>query len=163
MAEGISEVFIVLWAIDVVRIDALQFGWLVALEMAVAILGYIPISKLADQTSRHPFVLATFSFFALFPLAVGLSHSLAALAFAFFIGGLREIGEAPRKALIVDLAHAERRAQDVGAYYLVRGLIVMPGALIGGLLWKQSPQLPFIVAFLIGIGAIISFGRRLGS
>jgi hypothetical protein len=69
-------------------------------------------------------------------------------------------GEAPRKALIVDLARADRRARDVGVYYLVRGLIVMPAALIGGLLWKVSPTLPFLVAFVVGLGALIAFGRK---
>ena len=159
MAEGISEIFIVLWALDIVKVSALQFGWLVALEMAVAIAGYIPISKLADRADRRPFVLATFAFFALFPLAVGLSHSLLALAAAFAVGGLREIGEAPRKALIVDLAHAERRAQDIGVYYLMRGMIVMPAALIGGLLWKVSPSAPFFVASVVGLGALFVFRR----
>jgi MFS family permease len=111
---------------------------------------------------RRPFVLATFSFFALFPLAVALSHGFVAMVVAFVVGGLREIGEAPRKALIVDLARAEHRAQDVGAYYLVRGLVVMPGALIGGLLWNLSATTPFWVASAIGTGAVLVFAKRNG-
>jgi hypothetical protein len=44
----------------------------------------------------------------------------------------------------------------VGLYYLIRSLSITPAAAIGGLLWKISPQVPFIVAGVIGlIGTIV--------
>jgi hypothetical protein len=45
---------------------------------------------------------------------------------AFIIGGLREIGEPARKAMIVDLAEPEVRARTVGLYYLMRSLAITP-------------------------------------
>jgi MFS family permease len=68
------------------------------------------------------------------------------LLVAFVVGGLREIGEPARKALIVDLAEPHLRARSVGLYYLVRSLAVSPAALVGGALWAVAPRLPFVPA-----------------
>jgi hypothetical protein len=73
------------------------------------------------------------------------------LIVAYVIGGLREIGEPSRKAMIVDLAHDNIRARSVGLYYLLRSLSITPAAAIGGLLWKIAPQAPFIIAGMIGL------------
>lgn len=155
-AEGIPKVFIVLYVLDVLHADALQFGWLTSVQMLAAIALYIPASKLADRLNRKPFVLLTFAFFALFPLAVVTANGMLLLALAFAIGGLREIGEPARKALIVDLAEPAARGRAVGVYYLVRGLAVFPAALVGGWLWSIDPKWPFYAAFLVGTaGALL--------
>lgn len=73
------------------------------------------------------------------------------------IGGLREIGEPARKAMIVDFAKENVRARSVGLYYLVRSLSITPAAAIGGVLWTIAPQVPFITSGLIGIGGTIVF------
>jgi predicted MFS family arabinose efflux permease len=101
-------------------------------------------------------VILTFISFALFPLAVILATNFALLILAFIIGGLREIGEPARKAMIVDFAREDLRARSVGLYYLVRSLSITPAAAIGGLLWKLNPEAPFIAATAIGfIGTIV--------
>jgi hypothetical protein len=75
---------------------------------------------------------------------------------AFVIGGLREIGEPARKALIVDLAVPGLMARSVGLYYLLRSLSIAPAATLGGLLWQARPSLPFLLAGGIGlIGALL--------
>ena len=79
------------------------------------------------------------------------ASNFSLLVVAFIIGGLREIGEPARKAMILDFAKDNVRARSVGLYYLVRSLSITPAAAIGGLLWKLSPQTPFVVAGAIGI------------
>ncbi|MCC6451804.1 MAG: MFS transporter, partial [Acidobacteria bacterium] len=79
------------------------------------------------------------------------------LVLAFIIGGLREIGEPSRKAMIVDFAEPHLRARTVGLYYLVRSLSITPAAFVGGILWGVAPQTPFIVAGIIGIVGTIVF------
>jgi len=86
-----------------------------------------------------------------------LASNFAALVAAFIIGGLREIGEPSRKAMIVDKAVPHLRARSVGLYYLVRSLTFTPAAGLGGLLWMLAPQTPFIVAGMIGITGTIVF------
>jgi MFS family permease len=147
----------VLYAIDVVGISAPQFGVLVAVQMTTSILSYIPAAWLADRTGRKPFVIATFLAFSLFPVAVVMSRSFGALIVAFFVGGLRELGEPARKALIVDLARPALRARSIGLYYLIRSVAIAPAAFVGGLLWKVAPVLPFHVAAGIGLVGTAAF------
>jgi MFS family permease len=127
-----------------------QFGVLVAVQMAAALATYVPAGHLADQLGRKPFVVATFIFFALFPIAVALSRGFVPLIGAFVIGGLREVGEPARKAMIVDMVRPELRARSIGLYYLVRSLTISPAALVGGLLWHIAPAVPFVVAGGVG-------------
>jgi MFS family permease len=150
LAEGIPSVFVVLYVVNVLRADLLQFGWLTSVQMTAAILPYIPVARLADRSNRKPFVLATFVFFALFPLAVVSVGAGLSLVGAFIIAGLREIGEPARKALIVDLAAPQARGRAVGMYYLIRGLVVFPASILGGYLYVINPRAPFFVAFLVG-------------
>ncbi len=155
--EGMVDVFLVLYAINVVGISAPQFGVLVAVQMTTSILSYFPAAWLADRTVRKPFVIATFVAFSLFPLAVVLSHSFSWLVIAFTVGGLRELGEPARKALIVDLARPSLRARSIGLYYLIRSVAIAPAAFVGGLLWKLTPALPFYVAAGIGVIGTAAF------
>lgn len=154
--EGMAEIFIVLYVTNVIGVSLAEYGILVAIQMTTAILVYIPSAKLADRIGRKPFVIATFLCFALFPLAVVLASNFATLVLAFIVGGLREIGEPSRKAMIVDFAEPHLRARSVGLYYLVRSLSITPAAVLGGLLWKIAPQTPFVTASVIGlIGTIV--------
>jgi predicted MFS family arabinose efflux permease len=102
-------------------------------------------------------VIATFVAFSLFPVAVVLSTSFAGLVAAFVVGGLREIGEPARKALIVDLAQPVLRARTVGLYYLIRSVAITPAAFVGGLLWERQPSLPFLLAMGIGLFGTLLF------
>jgi MFS family permease len=149
--EGMVDVFLVLYALNVVGISAPQFGLLVAIQMATAIACYLPAAHFADRFGRKPFVIATFLAFAAFPMIVILAHSFAGLALAFVIGGLREIGEPARKALIVDLVEPTVRARGIGLYYLIRSLAITPAATLGGVLWKVTPALPFAIAGSVGL------------
>jgi MFS family permease len=150
------DVFLVLYATNVVGITAAQFGFLIGIQMATSILVDIPAGRVADRATRKPFVIATFIAFSLFPIAVVSARSFAAVALAFVVGGLREIGEPARKALIVDLAQPHLRARSVGLYYLVRSLAIAPAAFVGGVLWKVSPGLPFYVAAVAGVVELFS-------
>lgn len=149
--EGLVDVFLVLYATNVIGISAPQFGALIAVQMITAILVYLPAARIADRVGRKPFVVATFAAFTLFPIAVVVSRTFEMLVLAFVVGGLREIGEPARKALIVDLAEPHLRARSVGLYYLLRSLAITPAAFIGGVLWQIRPSIPFIVAGVIGM------------
>ncbi len=155
--EGMAEIFIVLYVTNVIGVSLAEYGILVAIQMTTAILVYIPSVRIADRIGRKPFVIATFLCFALFPLAVVLASNFATLVLAFIIGGLREIGEPSRKAMIVDFAEPHLRGRSVGLYYLVRSLSITPAALLGGLLWKHAPQTPFVTASVIGLVGTIVF------
>jgi len=155
--EALADVFLVLYALDVIGITAPEYGVLVGIQMVTAIVGYLPGAGMARRVGRKPLVVATFVAFALFPLAVVAAHSFAGLVPAFVIAGLREIGEPARKALIVDSARPDLRARTVGLYYLVRSLSIAPAATVGGLLWQATPALPFLLAGGFGLLGALTF------
>lgn len=157
LAEGIPQVFIVLYVLNVLGFNSLQFGSFIALQMLVSILVYIPAAKLSDKYGRRPFVVVTFIAFALFPLAVALASGAASLMLAFVVAGLRETGEPARKAMIVDLSPEESRGRQAGLYYLIRSFTVFPASFIGALLWSVSPQAPFFAAFAAGSIGTLAF------
>lgn len=155
LCEGLPEVFLVVWAIEIVRVSPAQFGLLTSVLMATAIASYLPAAALAGRAEKKPFVVLTYVFFTLFPLAVMASRSFGALAAAFAIGGLREIGEPARKALIVDLADPASRGRTVGTYYAIRGFAVAGAAAAGGLLWTVRPALTFAAAGILGVAGTL--------
>jgi len=149
--EGMADVLVILYVVDVLHISVARFGTLLAILFATTLVIYLPASKAVERVGRRPFIIATFCAFALYPLAVVSAHDFTGLVIAFIIGGLREIGEPARKAMIVDFAEPKLRARSVGLYYLLRSLAITPAAAVGGLLWKISPQTPFVVAGMFGV------------
>lgn len=160
--ERIPDSFVVIWATRTMLhpISELSFGWLSALENMTAVLVYVPVAYFADRFSKKPFVLITFVFFTLFPLALLHAHSLAPLTAVFVLRGLKEFGEPTRKALIMDLAPEGRKASMFGLYYLIRDVLVAFAAFGGALLWGISPELNLYVAFGFGVIGTILFAWK---
>ena len=151
--EQIPYAFVVLWCMEVVTmpVTGLQFGLLTTVEMATALLIYIPVAYLADRGHKKPFVQITFVFFTLFPLVLMFCQSFWPLAGAFVLRGLKEFGEPTRKALIMDLAPENRKAGMFGLYYLLRDLVVSVAAFGGAYLWIIGPAVNLWVAFGFGV------------
>ncbi len=157
--ERIPYAFVILWAMNHGGVSAQQFGWLIAIEMITAMLCYIPVAHLADKHGRRPFVLATFLFFTLFPVALLWADNFTWLAIAFAVRGLKEFGEPARKALIIGEAAPELRARTYGAYYLIRDCVVTSGSFLGAGLWTLGPQVNFLGAALCGALGTLWFWR----
>jgi MFS family permease len=165
--EQIPYAFVVIWCMktlgDAVHgqpVTALQFGYLTSIEMATAMIVYIPVARMADRLGKRPFVLITFVFFTLFPLMLFFCRSFWLLAAAFVLRGLKEFGEPARKALIMDLAPEGRKAAAFGFYYLIRDSIVAVAAFGGAFLWNLAPQANFLAAAFFGLGGTIWFAMR---
>jgi len=157
LCEGMADIFVVLYVTNVSGITLPEYGVLVAVQLMTAILIYVPSAKMAERVGRKPLVVATFLCFAFYPVAVILAHNFTGLVLAFILGGLREIGEPSRKAMIVGFAQRHLRARTVGLYYLVRSLSITPASVIGGLLWKVRPETPFVTAGIIGLVGTLLF------
>jgi len=159
-AEQIPYAFVVVWCIKNNGISAVQFGLLTTIEMAAAMLVYIPVAYLADRTTKKPFVLITFVNFTIFPLFLLFSHSFSMMVIAFLIRGLKEFGEPTRKALIMDLAPEDQKAGMFGLYYLIRDVVVSMAAFAGGFLWQLSPAVNLLTATACGLLGTIYFAVR---
>lgn len=155
--EQIPYAFVVIWCLHHAGVSPVQFGVLTTVEMAMAMLIYIPVAYLADRGLKKPYVVITFLFFSFFPLVILFSRSFNLLVMDFILRGLKEFGEPTRKALIMDLAPEDKKAGMFGAYYLVRDVIVSVAAFGGAYLWSISPATNLITAFGFGILGTIFF------
>ena len=161
--EQIPYAYVVLWSMSEIagrataRVSAAQFGILTSIEMAVAILCYIPVAWLADKGTKKPYILITFVNFTLFPLALLFCRSFGLLAAAFALRGLKEFGEPTRKALILDLAPENQKAGAFGVYYLCRDIVVSIGAFGGAFLWQRGPEVNFLAATAFGAAGTLWF------
>jgi len=157
--EQIPYAFVVVWCLKTIAdpVSAVQFGLLTTIEMATAVLVYIPVAYLADRSHKKPFVLTTFVFFTFFPLVLLYSRSFEWLVLAFILRGFKEFGEPTRKSLIMDLSPKSCQAGMFGLYYLIRDVFVSVAALGGAFLWQISPEVNFITAFVFGIIGTVGF------
>ncbi|NGZ05152.1 MAG: MFS transporter [Magnetococcales bacterium] len=160
--EHMPYAFVVIWCMKEIAtpVSAVEFGVLTSIEMATAVLIYLPVAWMADRTSKKPFVVITFLFFTAFPVLLLHADSFTMLVIAFIVRGLKEFGEPARKALILDLAQPDRRAMAFGAYYLVRDLFVAAGAFIGALLWQIGPEVNLWSSAAFGLAGTIWFALK---
>jgi MFS family permease len=157
--EQIPYAFVVVWCMKMIAspVTAFQFGVLTSIEMATAVLVYVPVAYLADRSTKKPFVVITFIFFTFFPAVLFFCHSFTWLVPAFILRGLKEFGEPTRKALIMDLAPEGQKAAMFGLYYLLRDIIVSLAAFGGAFLWLIGPGANFVTAFLCGVAGTVGF------
>jgi MFS family permease len=148
------------------------FGYLLGVEMLVALLTMIPAAKVAERVGLKPVVALGFAVYGVFPvvliyapevLSPYLSLSgIMVLVFAF--SGLRFAGLPSHKALIVGPAERGAGGRVTGTYYLLRNTVVIPSAALGGYLWDfVNPEVAFSVAAVIGVlgtGYFLLFGRE---
>jgi MFS family permease len=159
--ERIPYAWVVIFAMDYIGVSGEEVGLLTTVEMVAATLCIIPTSYFADRYGRERFVVATFVMFTLFPICLIVSRSFSALIVAFAIRGLKEFGDTSRKALIIEYCESQRRGQMVGAYYLVRDLIVSVAAILGACLWNLGAGLNFLTAALFGVAGTIYYIRTI--
>ena len=155
--ERVPYAWVVIFAMDYIGVSAKEIGLLTTVEMLAATLCIIPASHFADRSGREPFVIVTFIMFTLFPLSLLVSRSFSALLVAFAIRGFKEFGDTSRKALIIGYCDPARCGQMVGAYYLVRDLIVSSAAILGAYLWKMNPNVNFLGAAALGVAGTIFY------
>lgn len=157
--EQIPYAFVVVWCMKSIAepVSAVRFGLLTGIEMATAVIVYIPVAYMADRSAKKPFVTITFIFFTLFPLVLMYSRSFEWLVLAFILRGLKEFGEPTRKSMIMDLAPENCKAGMFGLYYLIRDVFVSFAALGGAFLWLISPETNLITAFIFGVIGTLGF------
>ncbi|MFB6171452.1 MAG: MFS transporter [Haloarculaceae archaeon] len=134
------------------------FGVLLAVEMAVALLTMVPMAALSRRVGLKPVVALGFAVYAVFPaLLIAAPADPLVVAALFGVSGLRFAGLPAHKALVVGPAAQNAGGRVTGAYYLVRNAVVIPSALLGGVLYARSPALAFGVASAVGLAGVVAF------
>ena len=162
---SVSDAFLVLWAyqggIEVVWLPLL---WAAAHAVRSAI--SIPAGYLSDRLGRIPVVTGGWLIRAGLLAVMGTVSQDGTLLWGLFLAyaGATACTEGAERALIGDRAPPEQKGTAFGIYYLVSGLLALPGALLFGGLWQSLGQgSAFSVAAaltLIGAGAFVRQARR---
>lgn len=186
-ARGMVSVFVVVFVIDTVGVEATLlgrrfrpdafFGLLVAIESAAGLLSTGVARRLTERDGRS-LVAVDFLESSLLPLALLImpADPLAA-ACVFALSGLRLVGRPARRTATAtalerslgetpmgESAAAGERGGAVprGAierYRVVRDVVTIPSALLGGVLYAVSPSLAFGLATVVGASGVCEFGR----
>ncbi|QKY18886.1 MFS transporter [Halolamina sp. CBA1230] len=148
------------------------FGYLLGVEMLVALATMMPAAKLAERVGLKPVVGLGFLVYGTFPVVLIYGPEVLepvmslqwALVLLFAFSGLRFAGLPSHKALIVGPAEQDAGGRVTGTYYLLRNTVVIPSAALGGYLWQYvSPELAFTIAAAVGVagtGYFLAFGRE---
>jgi len=140
------------------------FGILLAVEMLVALLTMVPTAKLARRVGLKPVVALGFLVYAVFPvLLINAPANALVVVLLFALSGLRFAGLPAHKALIVGPAAVDAGGRVTGSYYLLRDVVRIPSAAIGGWIYAADPELAFGVASAIGVVGVayfVAFGEE---
>ncbi|PSQ19138.1 MFS transporter [Halobacteriales archaeon QS_8_69_26] len=141
------------------------FGYLLGVEMLVALLVMAPAAKVAEYVGLKPVVATGFAVYAVFPVVlIGAPGTSLAMILVFAFSGLRFAGLPSHKALIVGPAEAGAGGRVTGTYYLLRNTVVIPSGIVGGALWEYvSPEVAFTIAAAVGVlgtGYFLVFGEE---
>ncbi|MFP4632072.1 MAG: MFS transporter [Halobacteriales archaeon] len=162
MELGLSLSLPVAGAVDLS--PASFFGVLLGVEMVVALVTMAPVSVVADRFGFKRVVTLGFLVYAVFPaMLIHAPESQSVLVALFAFSGLRFAGLPAHKALVVGPAEKGEGGRVTGTYYLVRGSLVIPSGVVGGVLWEYvSPEAAFTLAStvgLVGVAYYAVYGR----
>ena len=109
----------------------------------VAMLFSTPLSALSDRVGRTRLLVGGYSAYALFYLGFGMLTSGGVWLFALFAfyGLFMAATEGVEKALVADIAPAERRGTAFGWFNLIAGLLLLPASVAFGWVYQAASPL----------------------
>jgi MFS family permease len=152
------EVFLVLWAQN----RGLELLWLPllwaaasAVKAVCALFGGVA----SDRLGRLPVVVAGWGLRILMLLAIATASGTAWTIWLLFLlyAASVAVTEGAERALIGDLAPAAQRGTAFGLYHMLAGLLVLPGAVLFGVLWEMfSAGAAFFAAAALTAAAVVT-------
>jgi MFS family permease len=135
---SVPEVFVVLWATQA----GLEVVW-VPLVWAAASLAKMliamPAGILSDRVGRVPLLLGGWTLRVLVLLLLAFANPAGIGVWVLFMAysATLAVTEPAERSVIGDHAAPEERGTAFGLYHLASGLLVLPGAVIFGLIWQR--------------------------
>jgi len=135
---SVPEVFVVLWATQA----GLEIVW-VPLVWAAASLAKMliamPAGILSDRVGRVPLLLGGWTLRVLVLLLLAFANPAGIGVWLLFMAysATLAVTEPAERSVIGDHAAPEERGTAFGLYHLASGLLVLPGAVIFGLIWQR--------------------------
>lgn len=154
----VPEAFLVLWANQ----GGLEIVWvplLWALAHGVKALVAVPAGMLSDRLGRTPVVFIGWVARVLLLIAFARLSGDGLMVWGLFIAFMAAsaFSEGAERALIGDFAPTDQKATVFGIYHLLNGLLILPAALLFGLLWQWfGMTVAFLTAaFLTAISSAV--------
>lgn len=156
---AVPDAFLVLWASQQgVALVWIPLLWAAAHALrAMAALG---MGRAADRFGRIGLLLAGWSVRIVLLLMLAFAGGHVGLGWALFLAYAfsTALTEPVEAALLGDLAPAEQRGALFGAYHLLSGLLLLPGALVFGLVWQYvDKSASFILSATLTVVASLAF------
>ena len=125
---------------------------------AVATLFSTPLAALSDRCGRRRLLVGGYLAYGIFYVAIGWLNAGLGWLFALFAfyGLFMAATEGVEKALVADLAPADKRGTAFGWFNLTTGLMLLPASLIFGWLWQGMASW---VAFLFSACCALAAAR----
>jgi MFS family permease len=135
---SVPEVFVVLWA----RQSGLEVVWVPLVWAAASVakmLIAMPAGILSDRVGRLPLLLGGWSLRVIVLLLLAFAQPGAVGVWLLFMSysATLAVTEPAERSVIGDHAAPEERGTAFGLYHLASGLLVLPGALVFGLIWER--------------------------
>jgi len=152
---SVPEVFVVLWARQAgMAVTWVPLVWAAAslAKMAIA----MPAGVLSDQLGRVPLLLGGWSARVAVLLLLAFAQPGTIGVWVLFIAysATLAVTEPAERSLIGDHAVASERGTAYGLYHLAGGLLVLPGAILFGVLWEAfGSATAFAVAAVVTAAA----------
>lgn len=124
-------------------------GWLTSLYSVLQFLFAPILGRLSDQYGRRPVLLFSLFGFAVDYLFLFFAPSISWLFVGRAISGITGASFTTASAYIADISTDEDRTKNFGIIGAAFGMGFVIGPMIGGLLGKVSPTLPFLVASIL--------------
>lgn len=165
---SVPEVFVVLWATQAgMAVTWVPLVWAAAslAKMAIA----LPAGVLADRLGRVPVLLGGWSARVAVLLMLAFAQPGALGVWVLFVGysATLAVTEPAERSLIGDHAAPTERGTAYGLYHLAGGLLVLPGAMLFGLLWEGLGSATAFAAAAavttLAAVALLAFAWRRGS
>jgi MFS family permease len=148
---SVPEVFIVLWARDA-GVDLVWIPLVWAAASLAKMFITLPAGIVSDRAGRLPVLTFGWSARVLVLVLLGLSEPGPIGVWLLFIAysATLAVTEPAERSLIGDHASPGERGTAFGLYHLSSGLLVLPGAVLFGLIWEwQGASTAFILAATI--------------
>ena len=133
------EAFLVLWA-SARGVDPASIALLWALASLLKMSLAFPAGAVSDRFGRRAILVAGWTIRVALLLALSLVDAAGLVVWFLFIGysGSLALTEAAERSLVGDIAPPAQRGTAFGVYHLISGLLILPGAVLFGVIWETA-------------------------
>jgi MFS family permease len=145
----------IFYALDIIKIDSLQFGLLTGFQAALVAVFMFLGAKLSDRHGRKKILLASCIISLVALIMFVFSRNFIDLLIVYALGGISTIGSATVFPYITENTDPKIRSKSIGMLNGFMTLASIPAPFVGSLLYAVMPQYPFLFSGIILLAGLI--------